>query len=60
MANKVRLNLLVEAPEGATLEEVLAFVHDLEWCGGCRDPENDVMFESLTILEGKATKGRSK
>lgn len=54
---KWRINLLVEADDKATEADVKSLVSDLTWVGGCRDPENDPMFESVDILEMKITKG---
>lgn len=53
-----RINLLVEAPEGADAEDVSDFLEDLTWVGGCRDPDNDPMFSSVEILEKKVSRGR--
>jgi len=53
-----RITLLVEANEDATQEDIEEFVHDLEWSGGCRDPDNDPMFDSVEIVEKTVARGR--
>lgn len=37
--------------EQVTKAELLAFVRDLEWSGGCRDPQNDPLFSSITMTK---------
>lgn len=32
------------------MEEVADFIYDLEWVGGNRDPEHDIMFDSLSVV----------
>jgi len=55
---KWRINLLIEADNKATQKDIEAFIYDLEWVGGCRDPDNDPMFSSVKIIEKIITKGR--
>ena len=54
---KYRVNLLVEADDDATIEQVADFITALEWVGGGRHP-NDPMFDSLKILSGEVKIGR--
>lgn len=56
---KWRVNLLIEADDEADKDDILNFLDDLEWVGGCRDPDNDPMFSSVNVLEKKVTRGRS-
>lgn len=58
MPNLFRVHLLVDADENATIEDVKEYMYNLQWIGGCRDPDNDPMFNSVEVLENKVTKGR--
>jgi hypothetical protein len=55
---KWRVNLLIEADDEATKQDIEQFLYDLEWVGGCRDPDTDPMFDSVKIIEGSVTRGR--
>lgn len=55
---KWRVTLLIEADDEADQVDIENFLDDLEWVGGCRDPDHDPMFGSVDILEKKITKGR--
>lgn len=46
---KMTVKLTVLAPVGATVQDVEDYVYDLEWAGGCRNPEEDLMFDSLHV-----------
>lgn len=60
MSRLWRINLLVAADDDATQQDVESLVHDLEWVGGCRDPENDPMFHSVEIIEGEVWPARQR
>ena len=57
---RFRVSLLLDVSDDATLADVLAYVYDLEWVGGNRDPENDPMFYSATVVEAAVTRGRAR
>jgi hypothetical protein len=46
------LTLRIRASPDTTRQDVIDFAHDLEWVGGCRDPDNDPFFSSVTIRSG--------
>lgn len=54
---KWRVNLLIEADNNADIYDIEQFLYDLEWVGGCRDPDNDPMFSSVKVLDSKVTRG---
>ena len=56
LMKKFRVTLLLEASPEATNEDVSDFLEALTWAGGCRDPDHDPMFDSVTILEKKVTR----
>lgn len=43
------VSMFVYAPADATIETVRSLLMDLQWVGGCRDPENDPAFDSLKV-----------
>lgn len=43
-------------PDAATDADLSSFLLDLEWVGGCRDPDRDPLFESIRIKEVKIRK----
>lgn len=55
---KWRVNLLIEAEDDATKQDIEEFLYDLEWVGGCRDPDTDPMFSSVKIIESRVSRGR--
>ena len=43
-----QVTMIVHAAENATTGSVRSLIEDLSWVGGCRDPETDPAFESMT------------
>lgn len=60
MTNLMRVNMLLEVPDGADMDDVEVFLYDLEWVGGNRDPDNDPMFESVKIISLDIARGRRR
>jgi hypothetical protein len=57
---RVVLTAELLVPRGATLDEVENFAFDLEWVGGCRDPDEDPLFESVTVVWSHARLKRER
>lgn len=43
-----QVTMTVHAAEDATKDTVKSLVQDLSWVGGCRDPETDPGFKSMS------------
>lgn len=55
---KWHAHILIDAPDDATKDDIDSFLYDLEWVGGCRDPDNDPMSDSVKVLHIRLTKAR--
>jgi hypothetical protein len=42
------------APFDASIADVRDYLWDLEWAGGCRNPQDDPMFSSVGVISATA------
>lgn len=47
---RMTVTMEIVAPPGATVGEVHDYLYELECAGGCRDAQEDVMFDSIGII----------
>lgn len=53
------VTMTVRAPQDATAETIKSLIRDLEWVGGCRDPDEPA-FSSLTPTNINVKRAKEK